>query len=184
MDLQHEPEATAAIARSSLRELPQEVIDRLTDGAVLRVAPAGSTRHPSGGPPFAEVVVSGLMRAFVIAPTGRTMTIRYCRPGALMGTGTLFNDTDPRARGSTSALVESCILVLSPETVRALAEHDIRVTRALLRETSARVAEYINELETSAFGSLRQRLARHLLGSTRTSIRPEELTKTTPSSRH
>jgi hypothetical protein len=74
--------------------------------------------------------------------------------------------------------------VLSPETVRALAEHDIRVTRALLRETSARVAEYINELETSAFGSLRQRLARHLLGSTRTSIRPEELTKTTPSSRH
>jgi CRP-like cAMP-binding protein len=80
-----------------------------------------------------------------------------------MGTGTLFNDTDPRARGSTSALVESRILVLSPGTVRALAERDIRVTRALLRETSARVAEYINELETSTFGSLRQRLARHLL---------------------
>jgi CRP/FNR family transcriptional regulator len=91
------------------------------------------------------------------------MTIRYCRPGALMGTGTVFNDVNPRARGSTSALVDSRILVFNPEALRALAERDIRVTRCLLRETSARVAEYINEFEASSFGSIRGRLIRHLL---------------------
>ncbi len=153
----------AAIARSSLRDLPHESIELLTEGAVIRTAAAGSILHRSGGPRFAELVVTGLIRAFVLAPTGRTMTIRYCRPGALMGTGTVFNDSEDRARASTSALVDSRVIALNADTVRTAAEHDIRVTRALLGETSARVAEYINELETSAFGSFRQRLARHLL---------------------
>jgi CRP/FNR family transcriptional regulator len=35
--------------------------------------------------------------------------------------------------------------------------------RALLKETSARVAEYISEIEASSFATIRQRLARHLL---------------------
>jgi len=104
-----------------------------------------------------------LVRAYVGAPNGRTMTIRYCRAGALMGTGTVFNATAERARGNLTALVASRLLDLEPATVRSLAEDDIRVTRALLGETSARVAEYINELQATSFGSLRQRLARHLL---------------------
>jgi CRP-like cAMP-binding protein len=80
-----------------------------------------------------------------------------------MGTGTVFNATNPGARGNLTALVASRLLGLRPATLRSLAEDDIRVTRALLGETSARVAEYINELQASSFASLRQRLARHLL---------------------
>jgi CRP/FNR family transcriptional regulator len=148
---------------SSLRGLPREVTEHLLEVAALRDVSAGATTHREGDPPFLELVVRGLVRAYIIAPNGRTMTIRYCRPGALMGTGTVFNTGSPHARGHLAALVDSRILKLHPPIVRALAGRDIRVTRALLAETSARVAEYINELEASASASLRQRLARHLL---------------------
>src|ERR1700758_4786940 len=149
-------EVLDAIARSSLNGLPEEVIDRLTDGAVLRDIAGGTRMHDIGEAPFTELVVVGLIRGFVSAPNGRTMTIRYCRPGALMGTATLFNERSPRTHGSTSALVDSRVLALRPATMQAIAARDILVTRALLREASARVAEYMTELEASSFASLRQ----------------------------
>lgn len=152
-----------AIARSSLGGLPGAVIDRLTEGAILRDIAARTTISQGGDPPFWDLVVRGLIRAYVSAPNGRTITIRYCRPGALMGTGTIFNEAGSAARGSLTALVDSRVLELRPAAARALADRDIRVARALLRETSARVAEYINELEATSLASLRQRLARHLL---------------------
>jgi CRP/FNR family cyclic AMP-dependent transcriptional regulator len=163
MATRHGQEILEAIGRSSLHGLNDDTVERLTAGAVVRDVAAGTTIHREGDPPFAELVIRGLIRAYVSAPNGRTMTIRYCRAGALMGTGTLFNQGTPRARGNLTALVDSQLLRLQPATIWALAENDIRVTRALLTETSARVAEYINELQTSAFASLRQRLARHLL---------------------
>lgn len=161
--IDHGPDVLDAIGRSSLRVLPHDAIGRLTAGAVLRDIAAGITTHREGDQPFAELVVDGLVRAYVSDPNGRTMTIRYCRAGALMGTGTLFNATDQRARGNLTTLVDSRLLTLQPATVRLLVAEDIRVTRALLGETSARVADYINELQASSFASLRQRLARHLL---------------------
>lgn len=154
---------TDALAVSSLRGLPREVADRLIEGSLLRKVAAGTTTHREGDPAFVELVVSGLIRGYVSGPDGRTMTIRYCRPGALMGTATLFNERRPRAHGNLTALVESRVLALSPATVHALAERDSRVVRALLNETSARVAEYISEIEASSFATIRQRLARHLL---------------------
>ena len=152
-----------AIALSSLRDLPRDVVDRLVGAARVRPIPAGKTIHEEGDQPFVELVVSGLVRAYIGAPNGRTMTIRYCRPGSLMGTGTAFNTTSPMARGNLIALVDSRLVALEPATLRRLADRDIRVARALLAETSARVADYINELRRSAFASSRQRLARHLL---------------------
>jgi len=158
-----DPAVINALAASSLRGLPGEILDRLTERSLLRNVAAGTTTHREGDPAFVELVVSGLIRGYVSAPDGRTMTIRYCRPGALMGTATLFNDRRPRVHGNLTALVESRVLALSPATVRALAERDIRLVRALLNETSARVAEYISEIEASSFATIRQRLARHLL---------------------
>jgi len=159
----HDPDVSAALAASSLHGLPPEVIRRLIDGAILREVPACKTTHQEGDPPFAELVVRGLIRGYVSAPNGRTMSIRYCRPGALMGIPTLFNQGAPRAHGNTTALVDSRILQLHSPTVRELAERDIRVTGAFLRESSARVAEYIKEIQASTFATIRQRLARHLL---------------------
>ena len=156
-------EVAAALAASSLRLLPPSLLEELTRTAPVRAVPAGRMTHREGDPPFLELVVSGLIRGHVDAPNGRTMTIRYCRPGALMGTPTLFNPVRPRTHANLTAVVESRVMVLQPERVKSLAATEIAVTRALLAETSARTAEYISELEATTFASARQRLARHLL---------------------
>jgi CRP/FNR family transcriptional regulator, cyclic AMP receptor protein len=163
MGLEPGQDVSNAIARSRLRRLPRELIDRLLEGAVLRVVAAGTSTHQENDPPFAELVVAGLIRTYLTAASGRTVTIRYSRSGALLGVATLFNPSTPRTHGNTSALVDSRILTLATATLRALAERDVRVAGALLAETSERAAEFIDELGASTFASLRQRVARHLL---------------------
>jgi CRP/FNR family transcriptional regulator, cyclic AMP receptor protein len=84
-------DARAAIEASQLRTLSSEVIARLAVDASRFRVPAGSTIHREGDTAaHLEVVVSGLIRVYVRAPDARTMTVRYCRPGALIGAVSLF----------------------------------------------------------------------------------------------
>ena len=80
-----------ALSRSNLRDLPGDVLDELTVGASTVAVPAGSVTHWEGEHArFLGLVVSGVVQVFVTAPDGRTMTIRYCRPGALIEAASLF----------------------------------------------------------------------------------------------
>ncbi|HLZ31451.1 MAG TPA: Crp/Fnr family transcriptional regulator [Chloroflexota bacterium] len=109
-------------------------------------------------------MVTGLIRTYVTAPNGRTMTIRYSGPGALVGIATLFNaPKTPRVHANTAALVDTLLVKLQPMVVRNLAQQDVRIAYALLAEASQRAAAFVDELEASSFASLRQRVARHLL---------------------
>jgi CRP/FNR family cyclic AMP-dependent transcriptional regulator len=103
-----------------------------------------------------------VVRVFVTAPDGRTMTIRYCRCGELLGAMSLFSDgfTEPATK---QALVDTQLLRMSPSTVRALADRDLRVASALLVELSERARGFVNEIPGTAFATVRQRVARQLL---------------------
>ena len=152
-----------AVLASHLRELPTDVIDDLMAGAVRLKIPASSVIHREGeGAPVLELVVSGLVRVFVTARDGRTMTVRYCRPGALLGVMSLFipGFALPAA---VQALVDAEVLALSPGVARRAAAQDIRVTQAFLREQSERAISFLYEVPGSAFATVRQRVARHLL---------------------
>jgi CRP-like cAMP-binding protein len=119
--------------------------------------------HREGeGAPLLELVVSGVVRGFVTAPDGRTMTVRYCRSGALLGVMSLFIPGFAM-RGSVQALVDAELLALSPGVARRAAEQDVRVTLALLHEQSERAFSFLHEVPGSAFATVRQRVARHLL---------------------
>jgi CRP/FNR family transcriptional regulator, cyclic AMP receptor protein len=139
----------SAVSNSHLRDLPSEVLQDLMQEAVRARIPAGSVTHWEGeDAPHLELVISGIVRGFVSAPDGRTMTIRYCRPGALLGALSLFT-TD----------------FVMPATVQAsqAAERDTRVARAFLEELSERAQTFIYEIPGSVFATVRQRVARHLL---------------------
>jgi CRP/FNR family transcriptional regulator, cyclic AMP receptor protein len=152
-----------AVLASHLRELPADVIDDLMAGAVRLKIPASSVIHREGeGAPVLELVVSGLVRVFVTAPDGRTMTVRYCRPGALLGVMSLFIPKFALP-AAVQALVDAELLALSPGVGRRAAARDIRVTQALLREQSERAISFLYEVPGSAFATVRQRVARHLL---------------------
>jgi CRP/FNR family cyclic AMP-dependent transcriptional regulator len=156
-------EASAAITRSNLSSLSPEVMARLVDDASRVHAPAGSMIHHEGNTsPHLEVVTSGLVRVYVTARDGRTMTVRYCRPGALIGMLSLFADrfSNPAA---IQAVTDAELIAFRPAVVRAAAERDPKVARALLNELSERVLSFVAEIRDSNFASVRQRVARHLL---------------------
>lgn len=163
-----------AIAASSLRSLPLELIAELTAGARRRRIPAGSTiHHEAEDSPHLELVVAGLVRIQVAAADGRTMTVRYARSGALLGVATLYASI-VRPFG-IQALSDSELLSFRTSTVRAFADRDPRVAGALLTETSERVMSFVAELSGHAFASVRQRVARHLLDLASDDRRPDEL---------
>ncbi len=155
-------EGRAAVAASHLCSLPAEVMDGLlADAARLRV-PAGSMIHRQGETsPHLEVVVSGLVRVCMAAPDGRTMTVRYCRPGALIGAVSLFA-TPFSLPATIQAVTDADLLVLRASVVRRAADRDVRVARALVDELSERVVSFLTEIG-GVFTSVRQRVARHLL---------------------
>jgi len=138
-------------------------VDELLVGAGrVRIA-AGSVTHREGeDAPHLELVIAGVVRVFVTAPDGRTMTIRYCRPGALIGAVSLFAPGFALP-ATTQALVDAELLRLSPTAARRAAARDVRVAQAFLSELSERVLSFIWEIPGSAFATVRQRVARHLL---------------------
>ena len=152
-----------AVSRSHLRDLPGDVVDELLVGAGrVRIA-AGSVTHREGeDAPHLELVIAGVVRVFVTAPDGRTMTIRYCRPGALIGAVSLFAPGFALP-ATTQALVDAELLRLSPTAARRAVARDVRVAQAFLSELSERVLSFIWEIPGSAFATVRQRVARHLL---------------------
>ena len=153
----------AAIELSHLRSLSSEAVAGLAvDASRLRV-PAGSTIHRERETAaHLEVVVSGLIRVYVTAPDGRTLTVRYCRPGSLIGVVSLF--ASPFSLPATiQAMTDTDLLAFRPSVVRRAADRDPRFARALLDELSERVLSFIAEIPGSAFATVRERVARHLL---------------------
>jgi CRP/FNR family cyclic AMP-dependent transcriptional regulator len=153
----------AAVLKSNLHDLPLDVVEELLTDAVRVKIPAGSVTHREGEPaPHLELVITGVVRGFVTAPDGRTMNVRYCRPGALIGAVSLFATrfTMPAA---TQALVDAELLRLSPAVVRRAVARDARVAQAVLSELSERVLSFVYEIPGSSFATVRQRVARHLL---------------------
>jgi CRP/FNR family transcriptional regulator, cyclic AMP receptor protein len=152
-----------ALAASHLAPLPQDSLARVMAGSAAAVVPAGSVTHHEGDPiAHLELVVSGLAKVFVMAPDGRTATVRYCRTGALVGVVSLFTEgfTMP---ATVLALTELKVHRLSPAVVRSAARHDGHVAEALLQELSERALQFMSEIAGTAFTSVRQRVARHLL---------------------
>jgi CRP-like cAMP-binding protein len=153
----------AALAASSLARLPVPATQRLLTGARLVRIPAGAVTHREGEEAeHLELVVEGLVRAFVTAPDGRTLTFRYCRSGALIGAVSMYA-TGFRMPAGLQAMVHVRLLRFSPDVVRSAARHDPLVAEALLGELADRALTYIQEITGSAFSSVRQRVARHLL---------------------
>ncbi len=152
-----------AVAASHLASLPMSTLERVLADATSLRAPAGSTLRREGDPgAHVELVISGLIRIYVAAPDGRTLTIRYARPGALMGVVSLFRRSYVLP-GSIGAVVDSEVLALRATVLQQLAEADLDVAHALNVELAERVAGFTGGIPGSVFATVRQRVASHLL---------------------
>lgn len=156
--------ARNALSRSNLRSLPADVLHCLTGSAARLEVPAGSIIIREGAPPSMFLVVAGLIRTFLISPSARQSTVRYARPGDLVGTATLF--INPH-RAASQALTDAVVLAFNAAVLTRIAAEDPRVGLALCTDLAERVRDYFDQLYDTAFGTLRQRVIRHLLDRAR-----------------
>lgn len=149
-----------AIERSFLSRLPSAVLDQLLAGATVETVPAGMTTYRAGGEPRVSVVVSGVLRTFLVGPDGRQVTIRYARAGDVLGIMTLLGGPAPL---HAQALTDSQRLRLDRDMLRDLAHDETAVAWPLIEELTHTVQSLWQEISATAFATVPQRVARHLL---------------------
>jgi len=151
----------AALARSHFASLPAELIAQLSGSSVRVDVPAGTDLIAPGGTPRLLLVVGGIGKTYLIAPNGRQATVRYARAGDIVA-ATAAYDPSPGPAGFRT-LTPVAVLMFNMDVVRALATTDVRVANVLSAEMAARLRAYFAELAGTTFGSLRERVVRHLL---------------------
>ena len=166
---------TAALARSHLARIGPSARAVLLRGSRTLEIHAAGTFRPAGEPgPHLEMVVSGLVRVFLESPDGRRLTVRYCRAGGLLGAASLFRPGFLMP-GSLQALTDSVVLSFDPRCAREVASADATVAEALLTELSERTLSFVAQISGTAFTTVGQRVARHLLDLASEAQRGDEL---------
>lgn len=110
--------------------------------------------------PKLGLVVSGLVRIFLTSAEGRQITVRYARSGAIIGAPTVVGGP---VDVSAQALTETALMMLNVDAIRSLAKADPAVAWSLTEEVTRRLYEVLEAFAGNVFGSVRQRVARHLL---------------------
>jgi CRP/FNR family transcriptional regulator len=86
--------------------------------------------------------------------------VRYVRAGGVLGVATAV--AGPVNVG-VQVLTETSLVVLNVDRLRNLAQSDPRIAWATAVEVGLRLTETLDAFAGNAFGSVRQRIARHLL---------------------
>lgn len=136
----------------------------------LNQAPAGTLLYVAEDrPQFVGLILDGFLRVFVAAPSGRESTIRYVRPGDLLGVVAALSG--PSATWVQS-LSDSRVWMLDPVRFRRTVQTELPIAWVMAEECARRVAGLVNEISGSAFATVRQRIAHHLLSLARSQTAP------------
>ena len=149
-----------ALAHSFLADLPPELTGRLREEGERADYPAGTTIYRAGADPLAALVVAGTLRVYLTSVQGRQVTIRYARPGDVLGIAVLVGGP---ARTGVQAVEPASVFRISARTLTAAAHEDARVAWAIAQELNRRLYDTLEQTAVNAFGSVRQRVAAHLL---------------------
>jgi CRP/FNR family cyclic AMP-dependent transcriptional regulator len=155
-------------ARLHLRPGACAVFDAIPEQARARIfshgfeveVPRGGTIYREGDPPRCMLVLSGLIRVYMQSAEGRQVTVRYARPNDLLGVAVAV--AGPAAVAS-QALVDSRIFAFDAAAIAEEGRRDAGVAWAIAEELGRRLYESLDHVRVNAFGSVRERIARHLL---------------------
>lgn len=160
-DAARSPAIAAALLREGARSsLPEATADRLTEGGSLTDVFSGATIYNEADTERFGVVVRGLLRVYMHTSDGRQVTVRYVRPGALLGAPALVGGPAPVF---VQALTDSAVYFMNVERVKRIARQDATVAWLLAEESVHRLYDILEELAGNTFATVRQRVVRHLL---------------------
>jgi CRP/FNR family cyclic AMP-dependent transcriptional regulator len=150
----------AALAESALAMFPTTLRETLVQDAIPADLPAGAILYYEEDEPRCGLVIAGLIRVYMTAPDGRQITVRYARLGELLGIAALVGGPAPV---SVQILTDATLLLLNVQTLQRSGQTEPKVGWLLAQEVTRRLYDTLEALAGNTFGSLRQRVARHLL---------------------
>jgi CRP/FNR family transcriptional regulator, cyclic AMP receptor protein len=163
MTSQHPFSAAAineAFANSGFAELPPALRETLTQEAIHVELPAGTTLYYEEDEPRCGLMLTGLIRAYMTSPDGRQITVRYAHAGELLGIAAIVGGPAPV---SVQILTDAALLMFNVRALQAMGQREPKVGWLFAQEVTRRLYDSLEMLAGNAFGSLRQRVARHLL---------------------
>jgi CRP/FNR family transcriptional regulator, cyclic AMP receptor protein len=164
------PAIDEAACKGILARLTPQMRSRLLSSGRLNVAPSGTLLYVAEDQPqFVGLILNGFLRVFVAATSGRESTIRYVRPGDLLGVVAALSG--PSATW-VQTLADSQIWMLDPVEFRRAVQTELPIATVMAEECARRVAGLVNEIAGSAFATVRQRIAHHLLSLARSRPAP------------
>ena len=104
------------------------------------------------------IVAAGIARTFLTVDEERRLSVRYVRTGQMIG-----SITTDRAHLSVQAVSDCTILEIAMSALHREILADGRVGLAVIAEVSYRLQDTYATLASNTLGSMRERVARHLL---------------------
>jgi CRP/FNR family cyclic AMP-dependent transcriptional regulator len=166
-----EREVADALRGSFLGKLPQDVVDELVADGQRSDYPAGSTIYREGSAPRAALVVRGLIRVYMTSPEGRQVTVRYAREADVLGIAVIVGGP---VNVCVQTLADSSLFSIDARRLTNAARRDGRVAWALAEELNRRLYDTLQQTAINAFGSVKQRVAAHLLDLASAQQRPQD----------
>ncbi|MCR9142317.1 MAG: Crp/Fnr family transcriptional regulator [bacterium] len=159
-----------AMERSIFAETPFADWAPLFAGGMLVQIPAGISIGDTEEQLRVMLVVSGTFRMFYTDESGKQLTVRYITPGEIMGLVAAVGGPFPL---EVEPLEDAEGWLVTGEQITRVASQNATLAWVIAQECAHRLAGVFAELTTVAFGSIRDRLIRHLLKLAETRYPPE-----------
>ncbi|MEQ9367112.1 MAG: Crp/Fnr family transcriptional regulator [Leptospirales bacterium] len=149
-----------AVQRSIFAETHVRDWGPLFAGGMLVQIPAGVRLGDSEEQSRVVLVVSGTFRMYYTDESGKQLTIRYIVPGEIMGLVAAVGSPFPL---EVEPLEDAVGWIVPGEQITRVASKNAALSWVIAQECAHRLAGVFAELTTVAFGSIRERLIRHIL---------------------
>jgi CRP/FNR family transcriptional regulator, cyclic AMP receptor protein len=150
----------AAMTGSFLGGLPRRLVTDLLARGVRSEFASGTTIYRPGSPARTLLVVDGLVRVYMSSPDGRQVTVRYARGSDVLGIAVLVGGP---ADVGVQTLAPTTVFGIDASALADAAHRDGRVGWMLAEELNRRLYENLEQTAVNAFGTVRQRVALHVL---------------------
>jgi CRP/FNR family transcriptional regulator len=149
-----------ALAASFWSKLERPVVDALFAEGMAADVPAGLMIPEDQAHGQIALVMSGLFRMFARAKTGRQVTVSYARKGDTIG---LTSALAGHCRMGMQSLAIGSLWVIPSAALERHAQASSQLAWAVAQENARGNFDILGELADNTFGTVRQRVARHLL---------------------
>lgn len=154
------PATAAAWDSSYFAELSGEFRSAMLRDAFVVTVPAGQVIYEAFGAPKLALLHDGQARVKMVSREGRAVAVRYAGPGQVIGLPASIAQGAPVG---AEAITNCEVSMLNVSTLRRYATTDAKVAWLLARQACQIMYETLDFLGDNLFGSVQQRVSRHLL---------------------